>query len=252
MAKSGNLVSQRSFSPIFNPCHTASKGKTFRFLSLFHTYNNSNVSATTITASTKRKGKLQSPLIGKKPGRASRPLITISPSDGQYGEEWTRDYLVTLRDLHLEHLIGADDDPRKNAQVFINLSIQKHVGFGYSIDARITTSFTSKCCNCSSPYCRQLDIEFNLCVLKAPSRVKSKRPLPEIGGDPYVIYTRPGCQIDLDSFVRDAISLDSPVKHTCSELCEKPKGTILYATGQTKASFDERWSKLLELKKKLL
>ncbi|CAL5212592.1 unnamed protein product [Lathyrus oleraceus] len=251
MAKSGNLVSQRSFSPIFNPCHTASKGKTFRFHSQFHTYNNSNVRVT-ITASTKRKGNFQSPLIGKNPSKSARRLITISPSDGKYNEEWTSDYLVSLRDLHLQDLIKGEDDPRKNAQVFINLFIQKHASFGLSVDATITTSFTSRCSNCSSPYCRQLDANFNVWVLRAASRDKRKTPLSEIGGDPYVIYTRPGYEVDLDSLVRDAIRLNSSVQDTCSELCAKSEGTILYSAGESEPSFDKRWSRLLELKKTIL
>jgi hypothetical protein len=62
MAKSGNLVSQRSFSSIFNPCNTAAKVKIFMLHSQFHTNNNSRGSVT-ITASTKRKDNLHSPLV---------------------------------------------------------------------------------------------------------------------------------------------------------------------------------------------
>lgn len=65
--------------------------------------------------------------IGKNPSRSARRLITISPSDGKYHGEWTCDYHVSLRDLHLQDLIKGEDDPHKNAQVFINLSIQKVV-----------------------------------------------------------------------------------------------------------------------------
>ncbi|XP_004505731.1 large ribosomal RNA subunit accumulation protein YCED homolog 2, chloroplastic [Cicer arietinum] len=250
MAKSGNLASQRSFIPIFNPCHSAFKVKAFRFLSQFHTYNNASVSVT-ITASTKRKANLHSPLIAKNMSRAARRLITISPADGKYHGDWTCDYLVSLRDLQLQDLIEVEDDPRKNAQVFIKLYIQKHASFGLSVDARITTSFMTKCSNCSSPYCRQIDAKFNVWVLRA-NREKRKMPLPEIGGDPYVIYVRPGYEIDLDSIVKDAIRLNSSVKDTCSELCEKSEDTILYTTGQSQASFDKRWSRLLELKKETL
>ncbi|AES89410.1 hypothetical protein MtrunA17_Chr4g0037981 [Medicago truncatula] len=251
MAKSGNLVSQRSFSSIFNPCHTATKAKPFSFLSQFHTYNNTSGSVT-ITASTKRKDNLDSPLIGKNTNRATRRLITISPADGKYNGEWTSDYLVSLRDLHLQDLIEVEDDPRKNAQVVINLCVQKHASFGLSVDARITTSFPSKCSNCSSPYCRQIDAKFNVWVLRATNRDKRKTPLPEIGDDPYVIYTRPGYEVDLDSIVKDAIRLNSAVNDTCSELCKKSEGTIQNTSGQSQASFDKRWSRLLELKKTIV
>ncbi|PNY05924.1 hypothetical protein L195_g002383 [Trifolium pratense] len=213
MAKSGNLVSQRSLSSIFNPCHTAAKVKTFMLLSQFHTNNNSSVSVT-ITASTIRKDN-------------------YSPLD----------------------LIEVEEDPRKNAQVVVNLSVQKHASFGLSVDARITTSFTSKCSNCASLYCRQIDAKFNVWVLRDTTREKRKTPLPEIGDDPYVIYTRPGFEVELDSIVHDAIRLNSAINDTCSELCEKSEGTTIEYTdtiGQSQASFDKRWSKLLELKKAVL
>ncbi|XP_020214039.1 large ribosomal RNA subunit accumulation protein YCED homolog 2, chloroplastic [Cajanus cajan] len=245
MANAGNLISPRSFNPIFNPCHPATKLKTFRLLSRIHSYNNA-----TVTASTKRKDNLHSPLIGKNTSRASRRLITISPGDGRYHGDWTSEYLVSLHDLQLQDLI-EEDNPHKNAQVFINLSVQKHASFGLSVDGRVTTSFTRKCSNCSTPYCRQIDAKFNVWVLIAP-RDNRKVQLPEIGGDPYVIYVRPGYEVDLDSLVQDAIRLSSSVKDTCSELCEKSEGTIQYITGQSKASVDKRWSRLLELKKTTL
>ncbi|KAJ1388528.1 Large ribosomal RNA subunit accumulation protein YceD [Sesbania bispinosa] len=243
MAKAGNLVSPRSsFNPIFNPCHTAAKLKTFRFLSQLHTYNNP-----TVTASSKRKDNFHSPLIGKNMSRAARRLITISPGDGKYHGNWTCDYLVSLQDLQLQDLIEVEDDPHKNAQVLINLSMEKHASFGLSVDGRVTTSFTRKCSNCSSPYCRQIDAKFNVWVLIASRDNRRIQELPEIGGDPYVIYVRPGYEVDLDSLVQDALLLNSSVKDTCSELCEKSEATIQY--GQSEASIDKRWSRLLELKK---
>ncbi|MED6158672.1 hypothetical protein PIB30_034917 [Stylosanthes scabra] len=83
------------------------------------------------------------------------------------------------------------------------------------------------------------------------NRDDRKIQLPEIGGDPSVIYVRPGSEVNLDSLVQDAIRLNSTVKDTCSELCEKSEGTILFSSGQSKAYVDKRWfSRLLELKKK--
>ncbi|XP_027909871.1 large ribosomal RNA subunit accumulation protein YCED homolog 2, chloroplastic isoform X2 [Vigna unguiculata] len=217
MANAGNLVSQRSFNPIFIPYNSIDKlNNTFRFLSRIHSYNNATV---TVTASSKRKDDFNSPLIGKNTSRAPRRLITISPGDGRYHGDWTSDYLVSLHDLDLQDLIEDDGNSRKNAQVFINLSVQKHASFGLSVDGRVTTSFTRKCSNCSTPYCRQ------------------------------VIYVRPGHEVDLDSLVQDAIRLNSAVKDSCSESCEKTEGTIQYITGQSQASVDKRWSRLLALKK---
>ncbi|ESW03654.1 hypothetical protein PHAVU_011G031300 [Phaseolus vulgaris] len=221
MANAGNLVSPRSSNPIFNPCHSIDKLNTFRLLSRIHCYNNATV---TVTASSKRKDDFNSPLVGKNTSRAARRLITISPSDGRYSGDWTSDYLVSLDDLDLQDLIEDDDNSnkKKNAQVFINLTVQKHASFGLSVDGRVTTSFTRKCSNCSTPYCRQ------------------------------VIYVRPGHEVDLGSLVQDAIRLTSAVKDSCSELCEKTEGTIQYITGETQASVDKRWSRLLALKKRNL
>ncbi|XP_057456636.1 large ribosomal RNA subunit accumulation protein YCED homolog 2, chloroplastic [Lotus japonicus] len=251
MEKAGNLVSSRNFNPIFNPCHPAasnSKVKSFRLLSQLHTYNNNS----SITASTKRKDNLHSPLIGKKnTSKAARRLITISPGDGKYHEEWTSDYLVSLQDLQLQDLIEVEDDPNKDAEVVINLSIQKHASFGLSVDGRVTTSFTRKCSICSSPYCRQIDAKFNVWVLMESRDNRKIQQLPEIGGDPSVMYVRPGYEVDLDSLVQDAIRLNSSVEDTCSELCEKSEYTIQFTTGQSEASIDRRWSRLLELKKAL-
>ncbi|CAJ1933807.1 unnamed protein product [Sphenostylis stenocarpa] len=246
MANAGNLVYPRSFNPIFKPHHSTDKLNTFRLLSRIHSYNN-NVTLT-VTASSKRKDDFNSPLIGKNTSRAARRLITISPGDGRYQGDWTSDYLVSLHDLDLQDLIEDDDNSHKNAQVFINLSVQKHASFGLSVDGRVTTSFTRKCSNCSTPYCRQIDAKFNVWVLIAPKDDR-KIPLLDIGGDPNVIYVRPGHEVDLDSLVQDAIRLNSAVKDSCSELCEKTEGTIQYMTGQSQASVDKRWSRLLTLKK---
>lgn len=38
--------------------------------------------------------------------------------------------------------------------------VYQHASFGFSVDGRIITSFTRKCSNCSSPYCREV---FVLC-----------------------------------------------------------------------------------------
>ncbi|KAG4988246.1 hypothetical protein JHK85_031229 [Glycine max] len=266
MANAGNLISPRNFNPIiFNPYHYATKLKTLRLLSRFHSYNNN----ATVTAS-KRKDDLQSPLIGKNTSRAPRRLITISPGDGKYHGDWTCDYRVSLHDLELQDLIEDDNNSRKDAQVFINLSIQKSVEHGNAsmlalvyrwmeesphpslenvapVLLRIADSFQVE----DKIQRPNIDAKFNVWVLIA-RRDDRKIPLPDIGGDPNVIYVRPGYEVDLDSLVQDAIRLNSVVKDTCSELCEKSEGTIQYITGQGQASVDKRWSRLLELKKENL
>ncbi|CAL0304303.1 unnamed protein product [Lupinus luteus] len=250
MAKAAKFISPGTFNPLFDPLPSKLK-----ILSNFHTHNNVNA----ITASTKRNDKLHPPLvryiyiyiyiyapfimyyyyenkIRKNTSRVPRRLITISPGDGKYHGDWTSNHIVSLQELQLQDLIEVDDDPHKDAQVLINLTIHKHASFGLSVDGRIITSFTRKCGNCSSPYCRQIDTKFNVWVLMA-SRDKGKiQQLPEIGGDPSVIYARPGYEVDLDQLVQDTIRLNSTIKDTCSELCEKSedatKGAVLACTDE--------------------
>ncbi|XP_044489576.1 large ribosomal RNA subunit accumulation protein YCED homolog 2, chloroplastic [Mangifera indica] len=189
-------------------------------------------------------------LITKRSCKRPPPLITISTSDGRWHTNWNCEYFVSLRDLQLQDLVEAED---KNANVSINLTIQKHASFGLSVDGRIISSFTRICSNCSSPYCREIDTSFNVWVLLS-SRDNNKRhnnnfELPEIGGDdPSVIYVKPGYKAELDSLVQDTIRLATLVKDTCSESCEKSEPKIQYIGAQNSASVDKRWGRLLELR----
>ncbi|XP_050230906.1 large ribosomal RNA subunit accumulation protein YCED homolog 2, chloroplastic [Mercurialis annua] len=178
-----------------------------------------------------------------------RRLITISTGDSKWHGKWNCDYLISLRDLNLEDLI--EEDEQKDAEVSVNLSIQKHASFGFSVDGRIVTSFTRKCSNCSSPYCRQIDTSFNVWVLPSNNKHNGDElQLPEIGGDdPSVIYVKPGSEANLDSLVQDTIRLTTSVKDSCSESCEKSEPKLHYIGRQNAASIDKRWSRLLELKR---
>lgn len=54
----------------------------------------------------------------------------------------------------------------------------QHAGFGFSVDGRIITSFTRKCSNCFSPYCRKVCHFKELCysnslILNWSSRITS-------------------------------------------------------------------------------
>ncbi|XP_023527887.1 large ribosomal RNA subunit accumulation protein YCED homolog 2, chloroplastic isoform X1 [Cucurbita pepo subsp. pepo] len=206
--------------------------------------------------------------------RSSKPprrLITISTAGSMWQGKWSYDYLLSLQDFNLEDLV---EDEHKNAHVFINLCIEKHASFGFTVDGKINTSFTRKCCTCSSPYCREINANFNVLVLSS-NRAKRETTLPDIGGDdPSVIYVKPGLEADLDSLVRDTIRLTTSTKDTCSELCEKSQPSVqckwsschssfhtqskvgtnremLIADigAQNAASIDKRWSRLLELRK---
>ncbi|WJZ81373.1 hypothetical protein VitviT2T_001218 [Vitis vinifera] len=122
----------------------------------------------------------------------------------------------------------------------------QHASFGFSVDGRIITSFTRKCSNCSSPYCKEVDTNFTVWVLPTS---RENCGLAEIGGDdPSVIYVKPGCEANLDSLIQDTIRLTTSVKDTCSETCEKSEPTLQYIGAKNAASIDMRWSRLLELR----
>lgn len=189
-----------------------------------------------------------SSLISKRKSRTPRRLITISPADGRWDMEWNCDYQFSLRELRLEDLV---EDGQKDTLVSINLCVQKHASFGFSVDGRINTTIASRCSNCSSPYSREIHSTFNVWVLPYGKSNRSSH-MPEIGWeDPSVIYVKPGCIADLDSVVQDTIRLDISVNDTCSKSCEESESTLQVLAdtgGRDAASFDKRWSKLLELK----
>ncbi|KAL5761380.1 hypothetical protein ACOSP7_017644 [Xanthoceras sorbifolium] len=145
-----------------------------------------------------------------------RRFIKISTSDGRWHGKWNCEYMVSLKDLDLQDLV--EHHLHQNPLVSINLSIQKHASFGFSVDGRTVTKFTRKCSNCSSPYCKQ------------------------------VIYVKPGNEAELDSLVQDTIRLATTVKDTCSESCEKSEPTIHYIGPQNTASVHKRWGRLLEFR----
>ncbi|KAI3849310.1 hypothetical protein MKW92_007302 [Papaver armeniacum] len=182
--------------------------------------------------------------------RNPRRLIKLATSDGKWHDKWTSDYIFTLQDLQLADL---SIDGQRNAKVLITLTATKHSGFGFSVEGRIVTSFTRKCTNCSSSYHREINTTFDVWVLPSTRENRSSSTqLPEIGGDdPSVIYVKPGCEADLDSLIRDTIRLTTSAKDTCSESCEKAEPRLHYIGGKEASAVDGRWSRLLELKKKL-
>ncbi|PIN26220.1 hypothetical protein CDL12_01035 [Handroanthus impetiginosus] len=177
-------------------------------------------------------------------------LITISTSDGKWHAKWNYDYTFSLQELQLQDL--CDDDIHKDTNVFISLCLQKHAGLGLSVEGRIVTCFTRKCCNCCSPYSREINTTFTVWILPTTRRIRdSSNPLPDIGGDdPSVIYVKPGYEADLDSVIQDTIRLATSVEETCSESCEKSEPKLLHLGAKNTASTEKRWYKLLELKKK--
>ncbi|KAF6150746.1 hypothetical protein GIB67_020829 [Kingdonia uniflora] len=201
------------------------------------------------TRASSRKNDSQPHLVifsvtGKIP-KARRRLITIPTSGGRWQGEWISDYILSLKDLELADLA---ENGQKDAQVFVSFNVEKHASFGFSVEGRINTLFTSKCVNCSSVYCREINTTFDVWLLQS-SKDNHSSQLPEIGGDdPSVIYVTPGCEAELDSVIQDAIRLAASVKETCSDSCEKAESKWQYI-GRKEASVDGRWSKLLELRK---
>ncbi|KAH7840851.1 hypothetical protein Vadar_022531 [Vaccinium darrowii] len=231
------------------------------------------------------RNKIRAPPPPPPPSRRQRrrSLIKISPNGNRIDDDkWRCDYILSLKQLDLQDLAAEPEEEEEEEedlaaepeeeeeeeeedvaddqglqrdtttttrnQVSISLSIQQHASFGLSVDGRIVTSFTRNCIICSSPYCFKLDTKFNIWVL--PSRRQRRTTqMPEIGGDdPSVIYVKPGDEADLDSHIRDTITLASSFQETCSKTCDQSE-TIVHYVGEQKApSIDRRWSKLLELK----
>lgn len=65
---------------------------------------------------------------------------------------------------------------------------------------------------CLIPCNSQIDANFSVLVL--PSRKSRKEfGIPEIGGnDSSVIYVKPGCEVNLDSLIKDTIRLTASAK----------------------------------------
>ncbi|XP_072957814.1 large ribosomal RNA subunit accumulation protein YCED homolog 2, chloroplastic isoform X1 [Typha angustifolia] len=251
MAKSFNSIS-RLFNPIAThlPNTRSHKLSTFScsdsrassssFSSSSSSFSSSNSSSTPSDRVEASQSPKKNP---RKVAKAPRRLISISTAGARWQGQWSCDFVFTLRELQLEDLA---EDGDKDAEVSVTLSIQKHAGFGFSIDGRVITSFNRKCSCCFSSYCREIDTTFDVWVL--PSSRNSDLNLPEIGGnDPSVIYVKPGSEADLDSLIQDTIRLSTSAKDTCSESCEK--SAVIWQYNDGKRDYDQRWSRLLELKK---
>uniref|UniRef100_A0A0E0KSZ5 Uncharacterized protein n=1 Tax=Oryza punctata TaxID=4537 RepID=A0A0E0KSZ5_ORYPU len=87
----------------------------------------------------------------RRRGPGSRQsLVSVGTSCGG-GDQWSSDFDLTLRQLHLDDLI--EDDQNDDADVLVHLLVQQHTQFGMSIKGRVVTSFSKICDSCSSPYC---------------------------------------------------------------------------------------------------
>ncbi|KAF7824452.1 large ribosomal RNA subunit accumulation protein YCED-like protein 2, chloroplastic isoform X2 [Senna tora] len=259
MAKSANLI-PTTINPL--QYHPPSKPPTLRFLPHIQTCNINSISSSSSSCSAQTKQlHSDSPLMsgldvafgnGKMTCRASRRLITISTGDGKWHGDWTCDYHVSLQDLDLQDLTDSMTD---NWEMEVEFLVGLHASFGLSVDGRVMTSFTRKCSTCSSPYCRQIDAKFKFTNI---IETRGKNFLYNQSCRTYemqmqVIYVKPGYEADLDSLVQDTIRLTTPVKDTCCELCEKSEATLQFTGGKNnKSSVDKRWSRLLELKNRML
>ncbi|XP_039821092.1 large ribosomal RNA subunit accumulation protein YCED homolog 2, chloroplastic-like isoform X2 [Panicum virgatum] len=149
-------------------------------------------------------------------GGARQSLVSVGTSRGG-GDQWSSDFDLTMRQLHLDDLI---EDGQRDADVLVHLLVQ------------------------------QIDEKFNLTVLSSSRRDQSG--LPYLGdSDPSVIYVRPGEEVDLDSVIQETVRLTASAKSSCSEACEKSTVVWQYGSNRRKKSSSQRWSKLLDLKKTL-
>uniref|UniRef100_A0A0A9GY07 Uncharacterized protein n=1 Tax=Arundo donax TaxID=35708 RepID=A0A0A9GY07_ARUDO len=82
-------------------------------------------------------------------GGARQSLVSVGTSCGG-GDQWSSDFDLTLRQLHLDDLV---EDGQRDADVLVHLLVQQHTQFGMSIKGRVLTSFRKICDSCSSPYC---------------------------------------------------------------------------------------------------
>lgn len=233
MEKASHLSSSKNINPLFQTPKYPTK------------INSIFSQITRIKAS--RKNQEPTPLIAKRGSKSPRRLISIPASSGKWPGKWTCEYIVSLKDLQLEDLA---EDGRKDTEVFVSLSLQKHTGFGLSVDGRVISSIARICTSCSSPFCRKIDT--SICVWVLPDgrdSDDSSTQMPQIGGDdPSVIYVKPGYEADLDSLIQDTIRLQTAVKETCSESCEKSEPKLHYIGDQRTASLERRWSSLLQLR----
>ncbi|CAA2963373.1 Hypothetical predicted protein [Olea europaea subsp. europaea] len=219
---------------------------------------NRNVHVHSFEAKTRdhaKKNELPLMKTGKKSSKTQQSLIRISASEGRWDGQWNSHYNLSWKQLQLQDLLLMEEynhNSHRNTPVSITLCIQKHTGFGLSVEGRIMTCFTTKCCNCCSPFLRQIDSTFKAWVLPSRSsrqKYSSDQQLPEIGvDDPSVIYVKPGCEADLDSLVQDTIRLAISVKETCSDSCDKSEPKLLHLGARNAGSMDRRWYRLLELK----
>uniref|UniRef100_A0A0D9W7B8 Uncharacterized protein n=1 Tax=Leersia perrieri TaxID=77586 RepID=A0A0D9W7B8_9ORYZ len=146
-------------------------------------------------------------------------LVSVGTSCGG-GDQWSSDFDLTLRQLHLDDLI--EDGQNDDADVLVHLLVQQHTQFGMSIKGRVVTSFSKICDTCSSPYYAKIDEQFNLTVLSSIRKEQSR--MPDIG--------------------------DSDPSSSCSEACEKSTVVWQYGSNEKRPN-SQRWSKLLDLKKTL-
>uniref|UniRef100_A0A0D3FY40 Uncharacterized protein n=1 Tax=Oryza barthii TaxID=65489 RepID=A0A0D3FY40_9ORYZ len=164
--------------------------------------------------SRRRRCRLYNLRRSRRRGPGSRQsLVSVGTSCGG-GDQWSSDFDLTLRQLHLDDLI--EDGQNDDADVLVHLLVQ------------------------------QIDEQFNLTVLSSTRKEQSE--MPDIGdSDPSVIYVRPGVEVDLDSVIQETIRLTASAKRSLKRflISESTDG------GNQKKRYSQRWSKLLDLKKTL-
>lgn len=179
--------------------------------------------------------------------KSSGGLITLKRSEGKWTDSWTSEHFISLEALGLKDL--ASEAEGSNDEVVVTLSIQKHAGFGYSVDGRVIAPVSRKCIYCCAKCSNQVDASFNAWCIPTDSSFSVFQKAGEVDDDPSIIYFLPGREeAILDDFVRDAIRLSCSTEATCSDACEK-SGLGKWEFDYEKSnSIDKRWLPILKAK----
>eukprot|EP01018_Ginkgo_biloba_P011514 Gb_07148 [translate_table: standard] len=179
--------------------------------------------------------------------KASRGLITVRKSDGNWADSWTSEYVTSLKALGLKNLVTEDD--RSNDDVVVALSVQKHAAVGFSVDGRVISSVIRQCACCCTRFCNQIDASFDAWCIPTNNSSSHFQKAAEVNDDPSIVFFPAGREeASLDDVVRDTIRLSYSMEAICSDACRK-SGVKKWEFGDAKGtSVDKRWLPILKAK----
>lgn len=179
--------------------------------------------------------------------KSSRGLITLKRSEGKWTDSWTSGHITSLEALGLKDLVSDAEADGSNDEVVVTLSIQKHAGFGYSVDGRVISSVSRQCSYCCAKCSNQVDASFSAWCIPTNSSFSHFQKAGEVNDDPSIIYFPPGREeAILDDFVRDTIRLSCSTGAVCSDACEKSGLGKWEFDDDKRSSVDKRWLPILK------